>query len=134
MSEDVTLLEDGLFELLNASDGPVQQDLRRRALAVEEAQKRLLSLPGTGRIYRRGAITHQASAPGAPPAVDRGLLRASVSTELGHDEQGAYADVGTTLDYGVWLELGHRVVVNGRTVGYAEPRPWVRPSQDAAKL
>lgn len=133
MSEDVTLLEDGLYELLDGADSPVMRDLRERALRVEEAQKRLLSLPGTGRIYRRRGITHVASAPGAPPAVDTGLLRASVATSYGHDEQGAYADIGSSSNVGVWLELGHSVVVNGRTVGYAEPRPWVRPSQDAAR-
>lgn len=35
--------------------------------------------PGTGRVYRRGNITHRASAPGHPPAVDTGRLRASIT-------------------------------------------------------
>lgn len=50
--------------------------IQRAALAGEAITKANLSRPGTGRIYPRGnGKTHQASAPGEPPAPDIGELR-----------------------------------------------------------
>lgn len=139
--------------LLNDPDGPVGRDLERRALNVENAQKRLLSMHGGGRIYtttfyrdsrgrlRRGGPRpggpHQASAPGAPPATDTGRLRATIGHHVAVDDQGAlfgsslYAIIGSGgnpaipgVGYAVLLEQGTR---------YMEPRPFLRPSLEAAK-
>lgn len=41
----------------------------------------LLSRPGTGRIYKRRGVTHQASAPGEPPAPDLGRLRGATQAD-----------------------------------------------------
>lgn len=50
--------------------------IQRAALAGEAITKANLSRPGTGRVYPRGnGKTHQASAPGEPPAPDMGELR-----------------------------------------------------------
>lgn len=125
-----------LDDLLHDPHGPVGQDLERRAVNGETEAKRLLSLPGTGRVYtttfwtdsegrlRRGRARppHRASAPGEPPAVDTGHLRASVGHRLGEDADGMYAEYGTDLDIGAYLELGTRTI---------EPRPWLRPSLPA---
>jgi hypothetical protein len=70
-----------------------------------------LSKPGKGRIYVRGARRnargqfrgrrHQASAPGAPPAVDLGRLRGSMDMErMGW----AHVRVGTNVEYAPHLE------------------------------
>lgn len=141
----VELNEEGLYHLLRSPDGPVARDLERRALNVENAQKLLLSLHGSGRTYdttffrdkqgrlRRGRarVPHQASAPGEPPATDTGRLRATVSHVVAEDADGLYAEVGSGanpaipgVQYAVFLELGTR---------FMEPRPWLRPSLDAAK-
>lgn len=132
MSSDVEFNDAALAHLLSSPDGDVGRDLERRALNVEATQIRLLSQHGTGRIYRRRGVTHQASAPGEPPAVDTGLLRATVGHHV-HVEPGVglVADIGSGGNPAVpgtkvaeYLELGTR---------YIEPRPFLRPSIDSAK-
>lgn len=114
-----------LARILDDPDGPVGRDLQRRALAVEAQAKVNLSMPGSGRIYRRRGIPHQASAPGEPPAPDTGLLRASVHHTVGSDGDGLLADIGSSQNVAMWTELGTRRMA---------PRPWLRPALDAAKL
>jgi very-short-patch-repair endonuclease len=61
----------------------VTREQEKRLLAVgfmiEGSIKRSF-IAGAGRVYTRKGITHVASAPGDPPAVDTGRLRASIST------------------------------------------------------
>lgn len=142
---EITWNEAALEYLLDDENGPVGRDLARRALNVETRQKQLLSEPGTGRIYdtrfyrdaqgrlRRGGprTPHQASAPGQPPAVDTGLLRASIGHRIDRDGEGMYADIGSGgnpaipgVAYALYLEDGTSTL---------EPRPWLRPSLDAAR-
>ena len=130
--------EAALHELFDDPEGPVGREMERRAIRGETEAKRLLSLPGSGRVYQkyRPRRLHQASAPGEPPAVDTGLLRASVGHRVGADAEGVFAEWGvmtgaedreggTTIDHiGVWLETGTR---------HMEPRPWLRPSIPAAE-
>lgn len=86
---------------------------------VTNLVKKKLSQRGTGRVYRRGGVYHQASAPGQPPAVDTGQLRASYNWRTGTDARGPYVEIGTNLETGPWLEFGTR---------YMEARPALRPS------
>lgn len=149
MSVDID--ETALDFLLNDPEGPVGRDLERRALNVENAQKRLLSMHGGGRVYTttfwrdkagrlrvgRARVPHQASAPGMPPATDTGRLRATIGHVVALDPQGAlfgsslYAEIGSGgnpaipgVNYAIWLEEGTR---------YLEPRPFLRPSLEAAR-
>lgn len=69
---------------------------------------RLLSTPGTGRVYRRGRVFHRASAPGQPPAPDTGRYRSSWTFQVGEDSDGPYVDVGTNDKRGPWFEFGTR--------------------------
>lgn len=107
------------------------------AYVVEDAQKRLLRMHGSGRVYttrffRRGGRLyaighrppHQASAPGESPAADTRRLLNSVHHTIGVDAKGIYADIGTDMSIGIWLELGTR---------YMAPRPWLRPSLQALR-
>lgn len=135
---DFSFDEAGFLELTRDPDGPIGRDLQRRAVEVETAAKRLLSLPGTGRVYTTGFFTdsagrvhpighrtpHQASAPGEPPAVDTGLLRASIrhETTVEGDELAAY--VGSDLKISTYLEMGTRKMA---------PRPFLQPALDAAR-
>lgn len=84
---------------------------------VTNRVKDLLSQPGQGRVYRRGGVLHRASAPGAPPAVDTGRLRASYTWRTGEDVQGSYVEVGTNVEYAPHLEFGTRRM---------RPRPHLR--------
>ena len=72
----------------------------------------------TGKIYKRGAGYHQASAPGEAPASDTGRLAGDISVEKINP---LARSVGTNLRYGEWLEFG--------TMAIAE-RPWLRPAID----
>lgn len=134
---DFSFDEAAFDELVRDPAGPIGQDLERRGVEVETAAKRLLSLPGSGRVYTTGFFTdaegrvhpvgkrvpHQASAPGEPPAVDTGLLRASVRHELVEEDEGLAVYVGSDLKISEYLSLGTRRMA---------PRPFLEPALGAA--
>jgi len=83
---------------------------------------KLIFQPGTGRVYQRGGTTHQASAPGQPPAVDTGALRASIhATKLGPRKY----QVADGVVYGVELEIGRTRM---------RPRPFMGPVIESWRL
>lgn len=88
------LNRSALDDLLKGPDGPVAKDLTRRAISVEGAAKRRCPVD-TGRL--RGSITH---------AVKR-------------DSRGLLADVGTNVEYAVFVELG---------TTRAPAQPFLRPA------
>ena len=132
---------------------PLQKQLVAVGLKMEGDIKRSMKR-GTGRIYLKGKnrnIEYQASAPGFPPAVDTGRLRASISTnwtESGMsrgkvDSAAQVGDgigdpggnvlkakgrfkvvVGTNVIYGPMLEFGTRRM---------SARPFIRPIFDLYK-
>jgi HK97 gp10 family phage protein len=122
MASRVVFDEAALAALFSSAEGPVGKTLARRAIVVEGTAKRSMS-SGGGRSYRRGGVTHVASAPGTAPAVDTGRLRASITHELGRDSRGLYARIGTNVRYAVYLELGTRRM---------RPRPFLRPALQSA--
>lgn len=75
----------------------------------------------TGRTYRRGSVTHIASAPGQYPATDRGRLAGSIKAII----SGTTAIVGTNVAYGPMLEFG---------TSRMAARPWLLPSFKAASI
>lgn len=99
---------------------PSEAPIRFAGLALVGEMVRTLSQPGTGREYPRGEKVHRASAPGQPPAVDQGELRASIGMEL----WAAVLRVGTGLPKGEGLEFG----MTTPTGGVVAPRPWARPA------
>lgn len=97
-------------------DGAVE----KAAIVLEKHIKQTLSQRGTGRRYPRGKKTHQASAPGEPPAVDTGQLRASIRRE----KAGLFTwRVGTGLEHAPHLEYGTSKMA---------PRPFMRPALERA--
>lgn len=60
---------------------------------------------------------HQASAPGEYPKTDTGNLVSKIFFRI--DKNELVGEVGTALDYGVYLELG---------TSRMSPRPWLQPS------
>lgn len=91
--------EAELISLLTGSE--IAQDLARRAIKVESAAKDFATGVDGG------------------PNVRTGRLRGSITWTLGEDAESIYADVGTSVEYGVYLELG--------TI-YMEPRPFLQPA------
>lgn len=94
-----------LERLLTGLDGPVAGDLLRRAIRVEAAAKNFATGVGGG------------------PHVRTGRLRSSISHVIGKDAEGLYADIGTNVEYGGWVELGTR---------RSRPYPYLRPALPAA--
>lgn len=92
--------------------------LERSALLVESsAKRRIMRGPKTGRIYERGGVVHQASAPGQAPANDRGLLVSSIQHWI--KDAGMRVEIGSKLAYASWLEFGTK---------HMAARPWLFPS------
>lgn len=118
--------EAELARLFNSEDGPVGKMLTRKAVVVEAAAKRSVKAHGRGRVYRLSnpSRTHQASAPGDPPATDLGRLGASITHALGHDDRGLLSWVGSNVSYAPHLERG--------TTRMA-PRPFLRPALSALR-
>lgn len=79
-----------------------------------------LSDAGTGRVYRRGGVEHQASAPNHAPAVDTGNLRQSIGIDTSQLKD-LRVGVGVTraAPYAVYLEFGTARML---------PRPFLLPS------
>lgn len=99
----------GLRRLLVSESGPVGRDLGRRAIRVTNAAR----LNATGR-----AIEGANNPEGRGPRVDTGRLRSSIAWEMGKDGAGLYADIGTNVPYGYFLETGLR---NGATYPFLRP-------------
>jgi hypothetical protein len=60
-------------------------------------------LNATGR-----SVPGATNAAGRGPNVDTGRLRSSIAWRLGDDTEGLYADIGTNVPYGYYLETGLR--------------------------
>lgn len=102
--------------------------------------------PGSGKEYKRKGKIHTASAPGQPPAVDTGRLRASISSNWtgsgmakGKVKSPAEADdgvgqptkeltgvVGTNVEYARRLELGFVGTDSLGRIYNQLPRPYLR--------
>lgn len=91
-------------------------------MAQGEAQKSILRGKKTGRIYKRGKKSHQASAPGEAPANDFGFLSNNIKADVD------YAEITATLrslaPYSVHLEYGTRKMA---------ARPFFRPAVENIK-
>ncbi len=84
----------------------------------------------TGRVYDKGnGITHQASAPGEPPASDTGNLARRIDVELSADRLSASIGVHNLLftPYARRLEFGG---TDSRGIEI-KPRPYMGPAYDA---
>jgi len=93
------------------------------AAEIEAGVKlRIAGGKSTGRVYRRGSVTHTASAPGEAPASDTGALLNSIY----HERTGPLTAVtGSRLAYSGHLEFGTRNIL---------PRPaWLPEVLEAQK-
>lgn len=88
---------------------------------LETDVKASMAAEAGGRLYERGGKTHQASAPGQPPAVDYGVLINSVQSGMVRDDLGLVAE---GAEYAVHLEYG--------TTRMAA-RPHMTPAADRAR-
>jgi len=85
------------------------------------AQMAIMNPPKSGRIYRRGNVAHQASAPGEAPATDTGaLVNSAYTKKLGDSDY----ETGFTAEYAAALEFGTAKMA---------PRPYLRPAVEAVR-
>ena len=87
------------------------EDVRTEAVSLIQNTKK------TGRVYRRGGVEHQASAPGEPPASDTGQLVNSIGTV--YDTTTLTGRVVAKSKHAPPLEFGTKNM---------EPRPFLRPA------
>ena len=86
-----------------------ERGLKTALLAGERVLRAdLLSRQGSGRIYKRGRKTHQASAPGEPPAPDTGSLRARTHADQSIVQEGGdlVGRIVANTTYAHGLEVG----------------------------
>lgn len=95
----------------------MQGVVRATELVRNEALRLVMQTEKTGRLYRRGGVTHQASAPGEPPASDTGRLVGSITTF--YDQDKLTGIVSANTEYAPFLEYG---------TAKMEPRPFMRPA------
>lgn len=113
--------------------------MKKATIFTQGVAKQMVGGAGTGRLYRRRKKTsgltrrqfHRASAPGSPPARDRGILANSISHTVKLKGLTVNGFVGSDIDkirskdptsdveYGLYLELGTDKIA---------ARPWLRPS------
>lgn len=93
MAKYVTLSRTEIINLLASPNGPVYNDIKRRANRIQNTARRLC------------------------PA-DTGRLRQSISVEMGSIGQDVVARVGTNLQYGLYIHEG--TADNGQ--GYIYPK------------
>lgn len=119
-------------QVLGAGRAGVPRDLDGIGLKITSKLRTRLSIPGKGNVYdtlfftdRQGRVipfgsrpVHVASAPGQPPAVDTGTLRASYGHYARRSAEGGLLIVGTGVEYAKFLEFGTSKIA---------PRPHLRP-------
>jgi HK97 gp10 family phage protein len=97
----------------------VEKAVHKFAILIDrKAKEKIQSGGGGGRTYRRGSVTHRASAPGESPKSDTGRLVSSIRPTFGKMS----AEVGSLENiakYGEFLEKGTSTM---------KKRPWLKPT------
>jgi HK97 gp10 family phage protein len=103
----------------------VNQALAKGAMDMANyAKEKIQSQSTSGRIYKRGSITHTASVAGAFPNSDTGTLASSIFFDMNVRSRVARFGVNDRLNYARFLEFG---------TSKMEARPFLRPSYNALK-
>lgn len=103
--------------LQNVLDEVKKETVAQTENVRNEAIDLITTTAKTGRIYKRGAKTHQASAPGEPYANDTGATMAKIRTEI--RDEGFTGVVVFGGEIARYLEHGTQKM---------EPRPVARPA------
>jgi phage gpG-like protein len=106
----VKLYPDKLAAVLHGRGGGIARDLSRRGVRVESRAKQLCPVgtpESTGKKGYRG-----------------GRLRQSITWELGVDAEGLFVDVGTNVEYALFVHDGTR---------YMQGRPFLTDALVAAR-
>ena len=98
----------------------VRDNMAAATLFVQGEATTSLSRGGrSGRLYKRGNVVHQASAPGEPPATDRRRLQGSMGSDVLVRAKEVIGFIFAQTNYARALELGTPKL---------KPRPFLRPA------
>ncbi len=133
-------------EFLTLATKETVKAMTKAAVLVERRAKKVMgkgaskfSVSGNTKSRRGKTSFHRPSAPGFPPNVDTGVLRASISHKVnikggsvnafvGSDidkiRSNPKSEAGTDVEYGFYLEVGTTKM---------EARPWLRPTLRASE-
>jgi|TARA_R110000744_G_scaffold316738_1_gene423372 HK97 gp10 family phage protein len=125
MSDNITLKISNLKSFNKAlnkklQENKVKQYVTRATMIVESTAKKSIQAGGTGKLYKRGDITHRASAPNNPPATDTGFLVSQITMDVDVKANGSVVgQIISSAPYSKALEFG---TVN------MQPRPFMQPA------
>ena len=115
------LTDNKLHQLSEEAEGRAHKLIKKTAFTIEANAKKPMMGAHTGRIYRIGSVSHQASAPGEAPAVDTSTLINSIGTKM---LEKLKAIVYAGAEYALHLEMGTR---------YIAPRPFMIPAVEQVR-
>lgn len=114
---DTSSFDKAIKKAVAEYDRRAKRAIKKGSLLLVREIKKELSKPGSGRARRSGkkkfiqgvrvlSNRNRASAPGEPPAVDTGRLRASIIHEIEREFRTWIGTVGTNVEYAPSLEFG----------------------------
>jgi len=132
-------LEWNADDFYRIATSEAEKAMTKAAIYLQGVVRRMVGGIGSGKIYKRGRKTHQASLPGKPPARDSGILASSISYDVKKIKNMVHGHVGaeiekikrnqktatTDVNYAAWLETG--------TKRGMKKRPYLKPSLIKAK-
>jgi HK97 gp10 family phage protein len=114
MSSDISAQVDDLIKDFRAYGEKVYTNVGKAVLkgclTVERAAKESIVGP-----------SNEVSEPGEPPKIKTGRLRASITHRVVYEDAQVVGEVGTNVEYGVYLEYGTSKMA---------PRPFLGPALD----
>jgi HK97 gp10 family phage protein len=124
--EGVEKLKRANEAVLKAVNAEIDTALFAVAKKVEkDAKELILGGQKSGRVYKRGNVTHRASAPGEAPASDTGRLVNSINGTFEKGERAAIIRAGGGIvRYARMLEFGTTKMA---------PRPFMFPAAERAR-
>jgi len=123
--EGLDRIENATQAVRDSVAAEIAKALYASAKQVEtEAKKSILSGQKTGRIYKRGSVTHRASAPGESPASDTGRLVNSITANPAVDGEATVVAGRGSVKYAAMLEFGTSKIA---------ARPFMVPAMEKSK-
>jgi HK97 gp10 family phage protein len=114
MSADISAQVDDLIDDFRAYGEKVYTNVGKAVLkgclTVERAAKESIVGP-----------SNEVSEPGEPPKIKTGRLRASITHRIVYEDAQVVGEVGTNVEYGIYLEYGTSKMA---------PRPFLGPALD----
>ena len=106
-------------------DNKVIEYVTRATNMVENTAQESIKNRGTGRTYKRGDITHTASAAGQPPATDTGFLGQNITMNVDVKSNGTVVgQIISAAPYSKALEFGTTNM---------DARPYMQPALEKNK-